>query len=283
MKNPFFAQIENASLRQELLRAIRNHWTHDSTAIEGNTLTLGDTDFVLSEGLTIAGKPLSHHQEVYGHAKAIELVYGMLDKPAIEEADLFMLHKAILSEHVADIFFPVGAWKIEPNFTTYIHDNQSFQHEYPHPAVVPKLMAQWLSSANEWSSRIETARDAVQAYAELHCKFVAIHPFIDGNGRMARLVSNLPLLKNGFPPISIPSEERRSYLDAIAANNIPCGDVSAEDNLERIVDREAIEQFRLLCDKWWKPLVELVRQAVAKDYELRTKKKDLGVTDRGRA
>ena len=74
MKKPFFAQIENASLRQELLRAIRNHWTHDSTAIEGNTLTLGDTDFVLSEGLTIAGKPLSHHQEVYGHAKAIELV-----------------------------------------------------------------------------------------------------------------------------------------------------------------------------------------------------------------
>lgn len=271
MKKPFFSEIRNASLKQELLRAIRNHWTHDSTALEGNTLTLGDTDFVLSEGLTIAGKPLSHHQEVYGHAKAIELVYGMLEKPAIEETDLFMLHKAVLGEHVADIYFPVGAWKIEPNFTTFIRGNRSFQHEFPHPAVVPKLMAQWLRSANEWSTRIDTAEDAVQAYAELHCKFVAIHPFTDGNGRMARLVANLPLLKNGFPPISIPSEERRSYLEAIAANNIPCGDVSAESNLDKIVDPDAIGKFQLLCGNWWKPLVELVRQAAEKDRELGTK------------
>jgi hypothetical protein len=88
----------DADLKSALLVQIRNLWTHTSTAIEGNTLTLGETDFVLSEGLTIAGKPLRDHQEVVGHARAIELIYAMLDRAAIAERILFDLHRAVLTE-----------------------------------------------------------------------------------------------------------------------------------------------------------------------------------------
>lgn len=194
MKNskPFFAKIKNPSLRKELLRAIRNEWTHDSTAIEGNSLTLKDTDFVLSEGLTVSGKPLSHHQEIYAHAKAIELIYATLDKQRLEERDVLLLHQAVLSERIVDIYYPVGSWKVEPNFTYYVRDNKRAQHEYPHPEVIPILMSQWLDCANRWVDRVEARKDAEQSYAELHMKFVAIHPFVDGNGRMARLLANIP-------------------------------------------------------------------------------------------
>ncbi len=267
---PFFSQIQNASLRKELLRAIRNHWTHDSTAIEGNTLTLGDTDFVLSEGLTISGKPLSHHQEVYGHAKAIELVYALLKKPEIKQDDLFLLHQAVLSEHIADIYYPVGKWKIEPNFTFYIRDDKEMEHEFPHPAVVPALMDQWLGDANAWADQIKSPKDAIQSYANLHAKFVAVHPFVDGNGRMARLLANIPLLKNGYPPINIPSEERLTYLIAVSEITAPCGDVSLQGDIEQIVDANAVNRFAGLCERWWQPILELVDRTIQKDAKLRS-------------
>lgn len=273
---PFFNQIQNISLRKELLRTIRNHWTHDSTAIEGNTLTLGDTDFVLNEGLTISGKPLSHHQEVYGHAKAIELVYGLLNKPRIEQNDLFLLHQAVLSERIADIYYPVGKWKIEPNFTFYVRDNKDVEHGYPYPAVIPALMDQWLVHANTWIDKIKSPKDAVQSYADLHASFVAIHPFVDGNGRMARLLANIPLLKNGFPPINIPSEDRLAYLNAVSDITAPCGDVSLQEDISNIVNQDAINRFGVLCEHWWQPILALVDRIIQKDTKLRSKSLDPG-------
>ncbi|MDD2455846.1 MAG: hypothetical protein PHG96_08465 [Kiritimatiellae bacterium] len=79
-----------------MLKHIVAVWTHDSTAIEGNTLTLGDTVKVLELGLTISGKSLREHQEVYGHDRAIDLVYRMLRQPIITEEDLFALHRAVM-------------------------------------------------------------------------------------------------------------------------------------------------------------------------------------------
>lgn len=265
----FFDRIQNASLRKELLRAIRNHWTHDSTAIEGNTLTLGDTDFVLSEGLTVSGKPLSHHQEVYGHAKAIELVYGLLHKPRIEQCDLFLLHQAILSERITDIYYPVGKWKNEPNFTFYVRDDQRVEHEYPQPKIIPVLMDQWLILANEWAERIVSSADAVRSYSDLHAKFVATHPFVDGNGRMARLLANIPLLKSGFPPVNIPSEERLIYLNAVTDITSPCGDVSLQEDLGRVIDTDAVNKFGMLCECWWQPILDLVERTIQRDIQLR--------------
>jgi Fic family protein len=89
-----FLRNLDKDLQKALLIQLRNLWTHTSTAIEGNTLTLGETAFVLEEGLTIAGKPLKDHQEVVGHARAIDLVYDCLEQGrTFTEADLFALHR----------------------------------------------------------------------------------------------------------------------------------------------------------------------------------------------
>ena len=99
---------------------LRDLWTHSSTAIEGNTLTLGETKFVIEEALTVSGKPLKDHQEVVGHARAIDLIYVMVGKAEINDTDLFELHKAIITQAVVDVYKPVGGWKKEPNGYRYI-------------------------------------------------------------------------------------------------------------------------------------------------------------------
>lgn len=105
----FLKKLDN-DIRDVLLAQLRNLWTHTSTAIEGNTLTLGETAFGLEEGLTISGKPLKDHEEVVGHARAIDLVYDLIrSKSDLTENDLFDLHKAIQTERIIDVYKPVGA------------------------------------------------------------------------------------------------------------------------------------------------------------------------------
>lgn len=203
-------------LKRTLLVQVRNLWTHTSTAIEGNTLTLGETDFILSEGLTVAGKPLKDHREVVGHARAIELVYALLDRPTLGEQDLFDLHRAVMTEVVVDTLSPVGGWKREPNSTNAIApDGRQVVIEFPAPARMPELMRDWLKRFNALSP--SSMDDAVGAYAVAHLELVSIHPFYDGNGRMARLLANLPVLRAGLPPLVVPTEQRIDYLRSIAA------------------------------------------------------------------
>ena len=104
----FLANLD-PDLQKALMTQLRNLWTHTSTAIEGNTLTLGETAFVLEEGLTIAGKPLKDHEEVVGHARAIDLVYDLVKEGReLSEPDLFALHKAVQTEVIVDVYKPVG-------------------------------------------------------------------------------------------------------------------------------------------------------------------------------
>ena len=111
----FLQDLDN-DIREALLAQLRNLWTHTSTAIEGNTLTLGETAFVLEEGLTISGKPLKDHEEVVGHARAIDLIYDLIRRESdLTEKDLFDLHNAVQTERIIDVYKPVGAWKVEPN------------------------------------------------------------------------------------------------------------------------------------------------------------------------
>lgn len=123
-----FLKNLDEDIRKSLVVQIRNLWTHSSTAIEGNTLTLGETAFVIEEGLTVSGKPLKDHQEVVGHARAIDLIYGMFEKNTpITEKDLFDLHRSIQTAIIFDIYKPIGGWKKEPNGTTMVKgDKQIF-------------------------------------------------------------------------------------------------------------------------------------------------------------
>ncbi len=207
----FLAGLDR-DLRQGLATEIRALWTHHSTALEGNTLTLGDTAFVLQEGLTVSGKSIKDHQEVIGHARAIDLVYAIVDqRRRVTVEDLHLLHRAVQTEVVIDTFAPIGAWKVEPNGTTaLLSDGTTRWHDYAAVDQVPPLMDAWLRLLSE--VRRDTTIDRLDAYTDLHLGFTAIHPYADGNGRMARLLANLPMVAGGEPPMLVPVERRRDYL-----------------------------------------------------------------------
>lgn len=211
-----------------LLAQVRDLWTHGSTALEGNTLTLGETKFVIEEGLTVAGKPLKDHQEVVGHARAIDLIYLGLAGP-VTVPWLFDLHRAVQTALVLDIFAPNGAWKLEPNGTYAVGpDGRPTFIEYALPRAVPALMDLWLAELNRLSAGPLTEDEAIRAYAHLHLGFVHIHPFWDGNGRMARLLANLPLLRAGHLPLVIEVRERQRYLETLAAYQLAAGRLMPE-------------------------------------------------------
>jgi len=231
-------------LRQGLAAEIRALWTHHSTALEGNTLTLGDTAFVLQEGLTVSGKSLKDHQEVIGHARALDLVYALVDRrQPVTAALLHELHRAVQTEVVSDVFAPIGRWKVEPNGTTALLSAGGTRwHDYAAPAHVPVLMDDWLAQLDV--ARQGLGGDPVAVYATLHLGFAAIHPYADGNGRLARLLANVPLLTGGEPPILVPLERRREYLTLLGDWSIARGAPRPGEALvPASPERKAVEAF----------------------------------------
>jgi Fic family protein len=263
----FLMGLDN-DLRRSLLNQLRDLWTHNSTAIEGNTLTLGDTHFVLEEGLTISGKPLKDHQEVIGHAKAIELLYRGLSEP-LSESFVFDLHKAIQTENVTDIYKPVGAWKIETNGTYAItkEGSQTFI-EYALPIYVSKLMSQLIEYVNGIDIERLTVANAHKYYARIHMGIVHIHPFWDGNGRIARLLANLPLLKAGLPPLVIPQAERREYIQILANYQIAVGQLDATSGVWP--NTKQLKDFEHFCHLIYSTTKALVEKA----FVLQAKRND---------
>lgn len=266
-----FLKDLDSDLKKALLVQLRNLWTHTSTAIEGNTLSLGETAFVLEEGLTIAGKPLKDHQEVVGHARAIDLVYACLEQGRrLTETDLFALHKAVQTEVVVDFYKPLGGWKKEPNSTVGVVDGNQVVFDYASPLDVPVLMAEWFRLFDDTCESIAPGdrHQALYAYTILHITFVRIHPFSDGNGRLARLVANFPVLKAGLPPIIIPREQRKAYIDALAAYHHTVGQIRAGDTL--LPERGNLKVFTDFCQKAWQASIDLVED-VGRTQEARRK------------
>lgn len=255
-------------LRQSLMSQLRNLWTHSSTSIEGNTLTLGETAFVLQEGLTISGKPLKDHEEVVGHAKAIDLLYEFLQAGReFSEADLFALHRAVQTEVVVDVYKPVGGWKKEPNSTVGVIDGKQVIFDYAPPSDVPGLMESWFDLYRIFDKDIQPGdtQSALTAYVQLHVAFVRIHPFFDGNGRMARLVANLPVLKSGFPPILIPRERRKEYIDLLSEYHFAVGRIQAGEDLLPLIDK--LQPMMDFCRHSWQESLALVEEAKKKQEE----------------
>lgn len=164
-------------IRKTLLEQLRVLWTHASTAIEGNTLTLGETAFVLSEGLTITGKPLKDHRDIEGHARAVDLMYGLVQRPEITEVDLFDLHKLVITEPILDVYKPVGGWKKENNSTSVTVNDQLRIIEFSDHWETPQLMERWLKLLNGEIQTPKGPAEILKSYARLHISFVAIHPF----------------------------------------------------------------------------------------------------------
>ncbi len=254
-----FLEGLSEDIKKNLLEQLRVSWTHTSTAIEGNTLTLGETAFVLSEGLTISGKPLKDHRDVEGHARAVDVLYDLVRKDEITAYDLFNLHRLLINENILDFYKPVGAWKRDNNSTNIAVGDRQTMIEYSNHWEVPKLMASWLEMLNRASQSSKERQDVLDAYARLHISFVGIHPFWDGNGRIARLVSNMPCLKAGFPPIIIAKEKRYDYILALAEYQLAHGVPSLKTKL--VQEGPLLDKFRAFCEQNWQTSMELVEQA----------------------
>lgn len=226
---PFLAGLD-ADLRVGLATALVAQWSHLSTALEGNTISAGDTVFVLTQGLTVSGKTLREHQELHGHAQAIRLMAAWTrGGHPIGITQLHELHRAVQTGAEVDALAPVGKWKVEPNGTNaHTTKGTSKWHDYASPADVPALVVEWLDlladrcRAQAVRARRQTSaadgitpaalRRLAEAYTDVHLGFTAIHPYADGNGRMARLLANVPTLRAGQPPLLILSSQRRTYL-----------------------------------------------------------------------
>ncbi len=257
-KSLFFEGL-SPDIRDALVKQIAAVWTHDSTALEGNTLTLGETVKVLELGLTINGKPLREHQEVYGHARAIELIYRLIRQPAVTEADLFNLHRAVMDKSAMDVLNPVGDWKQDFNGITGVSQGKSVYMEYATPMDVPHLMTRWLKDFNSALDKASKPATAITLYTWAHMSFVRIHPFFDGNGRMARLIANLPVLRGGYPPIVIPREQRGLYIDLLWEYQNAVGQTKRGSQL--LPRHQAIHRFEVLLKAEWKETASLVEQA----------------------
>ena len=247
-------------LKIALMGQLRDLWTHTSTALEGNTLSLGDTHYVLEQGLTIAGKPIREHQEVIGHARAIELLYQCLNQ-SLSAPIVFSLHRAIQTEQVTDIYKPNGVWKVEPNGTYAISpDDEQVFIEYALPTFVPALMEEVMQTLNGIEISDIKPGNAHVYYAKLHMGIVHVDPFWDGNGRMARLLANIPLLRAGLPPLVIPTEERRTYIQILANYQIALGPLTSGTGVWP--NPALLSQFYDFCQSCYDSTRELVSAAM---------------------
>ncbi len=228
--------------KRAIKERLKIEWIYTSNAIEGNSVSLGDTAFIVEEGLTVSGVTLKEHEEVVGHARAIDIVYGLLSKDEIEEEDIFRLHKAVQTSLVIDIDCPLGAYKVEVN-GRYVNLDGKTQHMYyPHPRDVKHLMGLWFDEFGDISSQEFSLVESVKRYTRCHIAFTAIHPFFDGNGRLARLLSNIVMLKNGYLPLIIDNKKRKRYIELLSIYNRDALELT-QNSQELIVENEAFEEL----------------------------------------
>lgn len=220
---PFSKELEN-----KIFQKLKLDWNYNSNAIEGNQLSYGETVAFLNFGLTAKGKPFKDHLDIKGHNEAIGFMLQLIkEERPLSESDIKDLHKIILVEpYFSKTISPqgvefekeikIGQYKTSPNHVKTVSGDI---HYYTNPEEV----------AFEMNSLLEWYRDAEEKKlhplvmsAIFHHKFTAIHPFDDGNGRLARILSNFILLKHKYPVIVIKNRDKVQYYASlnIADNGI---------------------------------------------------------------
>ena len=209
--------------------------TYTSNAIEGNTLTRQETALVVEKGLTVGGKTLREHLEAANHAQALDWVYQKTEESTAElkEDDLLTLHRLVLKgiddDHASYYrSIPVriaGAAVVLPN-----------------PLKVPDLMAQFMTWLHETTTAARL--HPVALATEAHYRLVSIHPFVDGNGRAARLLMNLILLQADYPPAIIGPEQRLAYLNALETAQLG----GARTAFDKLIAEAVAQAFAMYLD-----------------------------------
>nr|WP_298119201.1 Fic family protein [Flavobacterium sp.] len=186
-------------------KALELEYTFESNRIEGNTLTLHETDLVINEGLTISGKSMREHLEAINHVEAIGYIKQLMERNfPFNERELLSVHNLILRGIIPE---DAGRYR---RVQVMIKGSN---HMPPQPFIVPKEMEDYFIWFEENKNKIHP----ILLAAEMHERLVAIHPFIDGNGRTSRLVMNLILLQNGYVIANIKGdyETRVRYYQAL--------------------------------------------------------------------
>ncbi|KVL85411.1 Fic family protein [Burkholderia stagnalis] len=186
-----------ASLREKLLL----EWTYHSNAIEGNTLTLRETKVVL-EGITVGGKSLREHVEATNHHDAIVYVEDIVSKAeTLSEWQIRNIHSLVLKGIETE---EAGRYRRE---NVVIAGASNTPPDFMHLPAEMAALIDWYEATGDMHS--------VERAAELHTRFVKIHPFVDGNGLTGRLLLNFELTKAGYPPAVIRKEDRLAYYDSL--------------------------------------------------------------------
>ena len=179
--------------------------TYTSNALEGNTLTYRETAEVIEHGITVGGKSLRDHLEAVDHYEAVQWMRERAATSApIGEETISELHRRIVARSQPAI---AGVCSSLPRRIA------GSPVVFPNPAKIPQLMRElgdWLLSAEA----------APAAAFQAHFRLTAIHPFGDGNGRTARLLMNLMLIRGGYPPVAVRPEDRKRYLDALERGSL---------------------------------------------------------------
>lgn len=176
--------------------AFEVEYTHDSTAIEGNTLTLMETKVVLDDGISVGGKMLREIYEVVNHRNAYRYVKQRIaERKALDEATVKDIH-SMLMEHI----FSGGYYRDQNVKIT------GAQHVPPEPNEMYRQVKNFFADL-PWRYK----DDPITLAAWTHAEFVRIHPFVDGNGRTSRLIMNYQLMHNGLLSVSIPKLDRLEY------------------------------------------------------------------------
>jgi Fic family protein len=179
--------------------------TYTSNAIEGNTLTLRETAEVIEHGITVSGKSLRDHLEAVDHYDALLWMRGLAAQPTpIGESTVCELHRRIVARSQPEI---AGIYSQLPRRIA------GSRVIFPNPTKIPQLM-------EEFGAWLKAAPSDPASVFETHFRLTAIHPFGDGNGRTARLLMNLMLIRGGYPPVAVRPEDRKTYLDALERGSL---------------------------------------------------------------
>lgn len=196
-----YRQFDSFKIKQ----ALELEYTFESNRIEGNTMTLRETDMVINEGLTISGKSMREHLEAINHQEAIGFIKDLMNKNnSLNERDLLSIHNLILRGIIPE---DAGRYrKVQVMI-------QGSSHMSPQPLLVPQEMEEYFT----WYEINKNKLHPVILAAEMHERLVTIHPFIDGNGRTSRLIMNLILMQKGYLIANIKGdyENRMRYYQSL--------------------------------------------------------------------
>ncbi len=199
----------------ELKKLYDVQFTYNSNALEGNTLSMSETELVLTTGITIGGKTLQEHLEVVGHKDAIDYIEILAQQDTtIGEWEIKQIHNLIIRAITPEEAGKYRQLDVKAAGTNYL---------YPAHYLLPQLMTEFINWLN---SELARSLHPIEYATTAHFRFVSIHTFRDGNGRTARLLMNLLLLRAGYPIVIISNQIRNDYINAIAYGQNNRDDIS---------------------------------------------------------